>query len=839
MKKFLTGFIALVITQTLLAQDPHEATQDTTWKHNYRGSTPLINDLVHTKIDAKFDYAKSYMYGKVWITLKPHFYPTDSLALDAKGMDIKSVSLVKGASNRPLKFQYDGWVLNIKLDKTYKGGEQYTIYIDYTAKPDEVKVKGSAAISDAKGLYFINPRGEEKDKPTQIWTQGETEATSVWCPTIDKPNMKTTQETIMTVPAKYVSLSNGKLVSQKKNADGTRTDTWKMDLPHAPYLFFMGVGDYAVIKDTYKGKEVSYYVEHEYAPVARKIFGHTPEMITFFSKITGVDYPWVKYAQMTARDYVSGAMENTTATLHQESAQQDARELVDGNGWESTIAHELFHQWFGDYVTTESWSNLTLNESFANYGETLWDEYKYGKDAGDAQNYNDMFGYLQSGSEQKDLVRFYYNDKEAMFDAVSYNKGGRILHMLRNYVGDDAFFKSLNLYLTTNKFKAAEAHQLRLAFEEVTGQDLNWFWNQWYFGAGHPKLSIDYVYDDNAKKVSVIVKQTQAGNNLFKLPIAIDLYNGSKKTRHQVWIENQADTFTFSYTSKPDLVNVDGDKILLAEKKDSKTLDNYLHQYKYAGLYLDRREAIDFASKNVAEAKAQDLLKEALKDKYFGLRSYAINKLDLKRDDLKKSVEQSLVDIAKNDPKSTVRANAIGALSMGNYKNAAYNAIFQKGLSDSSYTVVGISLEALQKADSVAAVAAAKKMAAAPLKGRVTEAVMKVLAKSGDESAFPVLAKTFDEMPLSNSKFNLIQPFCDFLGGVKDTEKLKQGVDIVVKFREVLAPYGYAPMVNNLLQGIAAKKEVAKTLASDKSPYQAQIDYIKSKAAAEAGKQGF
>ena len=293
-------------------------------------------------------------------------------------------------------------------------------------------------------------------------------------------------------------------MSQKKNADGTRTDYWKMDLPHAPYLFFMGVGDYAIVKDSYKGKEVSYYVEKEYAPVARKIFGNTPEMIEFFSKITGVHYPWVKYSQIAGRDYVSGAMENTTATIHQEGAQQDARQLIDGNIWEGTIAHELFHQWFGDYVTAESWSNLTLNESFADYSQHLWDEYKYGKDAGDAENYQGMQGYLQSGSESKDLVRFFYADKEDMFDQVSYQKGGRILHMLRNFVGDSAFFKSLNLYLTTNKFKSAEAHQLRLAFEEVTGHDLNWFFNQWYYGNGHPNVDISYNYDARRKRCMFI-----------------------------------------------------------------------------------------------------------------------------------------------------------------------------------------------------------------------------------------------------------------------------------------------------------------------------------------------
>src|SRR5690349_4052350 len=569
MKRLSICLLFLITTYWVTAQAGK--TVDTTWKKQYRETATKINDLVHTKLDAKFDFTKSYMYGHAWITLQPHFYPTDSLRLDAKGMDIHKVAVIKNGKESPLKYDYDNWQLNIHLDKTYRGGEQYTVFIDYTSKPNEIKVQGSAAITDARGLYFINPDGKEKNKPTEIWTQGETEANSVWLPTIDKPNQKMTDEIAMTVPAKFVTLSNGKLVNQKKNVDGTRTDTWKMELPHAPYLLFMGVGDFAIIKDSYKGKEVSYYVDKEYASVARKIFGYTPEMIAFYSRITGVDYPWVKYSQITGHDYVSGAMENTTATLHSDVAQQDARELTDGNRWEDVIAHELFHQWFGDYVTTESWSNLTLNESFANYSEYLWNEYKYGKDAADAHNYSDMQGYLGSRSEAKDLVRFYYGDKEDMFDAVSYNKGGRILHMLRNYVGDSAFFKALNLYLTTNKFKSAEAQQLRLAFEEVTGEDLNWFWNQWYYGSGHPKLAMDYVYDDAAGKVQVIVKQTQASGKVFRLPIAIDVYNGPAKERHKVWLENKTDTFSFTYKSRPDLVNVDGDKVLLCEKTDNKT----------------------------------------------------------------------------------------------------------------------------------------------------------------------------------------------------------------------------------------------------------------------------
>jgi aminopeptidase N len=832
MKQLFFFMLTLALGFQLNAQTANDK-KDTSWKKTYRETATRINDLVHTKLDVKPDYSKSYLYGKAWITLKPHFYATDSLALDAKGMEFKKVAIVKGDQQTALKYSYDDWQIRIKLDRTYKATESYTIYIDYIAKPDEFDAKyGGGQLLGIKGMYFINPKGEEKDKPTQIWTQGETESNSAWFPTIDKTNQKTTEELTATVPSKYVTLSNGKLVSQKKNADGTRTDYWKMDLPHAPYLFFLGVGDYAIIKDKYKDKEVNYYVEPAYASVARKIFGNTPEMIAFYSRITGVDYPWIKYSQITGRDFVAGAMENTTSTLHQEGAQQDARELVDGNSWEAVIAHELFHQWFGDYVTTESWSNITLNESFANYSETLWDEYKYGKDAGDEQNYSDMQGYIQSGSDKKDLVRFYYNDKEDVFDAVSYNKGGRILHMLRNYIGDSAFFKSLNLYLTTNKFKSAEAQQLRLAFEEVTGKDLNWYWNQWYYGSGHPKLDIVYNYDAAAKQVQVIVKQNQTGDKIFKLPVAVDVYHGANKTRYNIWAQNKVDTFTFASDTKPDLVNFDGDKVLLCTKTENKTLDEYIHQYKYAGKYLDRREAIDAAGKKLDDPRAVDLLKTALKDNYDGLRSFAISKLDLKKENLKKEVEPVLLDLAKNDPKRTVKAAAIAKL--GQYKKPAYAAIFKAAVNDSSYTVSGNALEALSAVDSVAALSEAKRLSAQPVKGRLSSAITGIIIKSGDESSAEMILSSFEKMPLSQAKFEMLNALAEFLGKTKNMQFVKRGIDDIVSFRDAI-PESFrdqtSPFINGvILKGLAAKKKEAGL--------QDQADYIISKLP-DADKKGF
>jgi aminopeptidase N len=803
---------------------PQGTKKDDKWKSIYRETPAMINDLVNTRLEVSFSFEKSWMYGKEWLTLHPHFYPTDSLRLDAKGMTINEVAMINAGKKTPLRYTYDSLNLRITLDRSYKGGENYTLYIDYISRPNERKSKGSAAISSDKGLYFINPMGKTPNKPTQIWTQGETESNSCWVPTIDKPNQKTTSEISITVPDKYKTLSNGLLVKQKKNKDGSRTDIWKMDLPHAPYLMMMAIGEYSIVKDSYKGKEVSYYVEKEYEPVARKIFGYTPEMIALYSKLTGVDYPWQKYAQVVVRDYVSGAMENTTATVHGSSAQQDARTLVDGNQWEDVISHELFHMWFGDYVTTESWSNLTINESFADFSEILWQEYKHGKDAADEHNFEGMQGYLFSMVADRDLVRFYYSDREDMFDGVSYQKGGRILNMLRNYVGDTAFYKSINLFLTTHKFSSAEAHELRLAFEEITGQDLSWYFNQWYYGSGHPKLDISYDYDGSKGIAKVFVKQTQTGKT-FRLPVAIDVYQGGKKVRYKMWIEHQADTLLFPSQSKPDLINFDGDKILLCEKSDHKTIDNFIFQYKNAGLYMDRREAIDFAAtKQAADPKSAGLMKTALTDKYKGLRMYAIQRLNLRNDSLKTMAEPLLADIAKNDPYTVVRASAIRAL--GNYRNRNYKDFFLKSTGDSSYSVSGNALLALAVIDSASAISKAKELSLQKVKGELSRAIDNVLYTYAGENDFDSLAARFDRLPFGNSKLQLLQPFAGYLKKIRNTDNFRKGIDMIVKTRESLpAEYGaqFKGYFNNILNSIAAaKKAIGLTEHSD---------YVKTKLA--------
>jgi aminopeptidase N len=680
----------------------------------YQGTNPRSNDLLHTKLEVKFDWQNSWMLGKAWIDIKPYFNPVKKLYLNARGMDIYKIQMVGPKGNTDLKYVYENDSLKIDLDKEYTRNDKYTVFIDYKSKPNELKLGGSQAINSDKGLYFINPKGEEKNKMPQIWTQGETQSNSAWVPTVDSPNERMTDEIYITVDDKYTTLSNGLLTKQTKNADGTRTDYWKMDMPHAPYLLMMGIGEFKKVVDKpWNGKEVSYYVEKEYESYAKGIFGNTGEMIEFFSKKLGVPYAWPKYAQIVVRDYVSGAMENTSATLHGDfSVYQTDREMLDGKRGENVISHELFHQWFGDLVTCESWSNITVNESFATYGEYLWQEYKNGADAADAHSWNSRQGYMVQ-SKMDPLVRFGYSEREEVFDGISYNKGGQILHMLRKYVGDDAFFASLKLYLETNKFKSAEAHNLRLAFEEVTGEDLNWFWNQWYFAGGYPELKIENSYDASAKQVKIKITQQQDFTvaPLFKIPVYIDLYYGEgagkKVIRKWVTINKVNEEFTFTSDERPSLVNFDGEKQLLCSKSENKTLAEYVYQYKNAPKYVDRLEALDKFKANLSDALVYECVKLALKDKWHTLRIKAINLLDEVAAKNETELKPMLISIAKTDEKTTVRAEAIEFLSK-NYKGEDVKEIYTAAIGEQSFAIMGSGMAALAKNDPQAAMKKAK-----------------------------------------------------------------------------------------------------------------------------------
>ena len=696
-------------TTTTTVETPDEKLPPT--PEIYNPAAKRSHDLLHTKVEVSFDWKNRHLHGQATLRLKPYFYSTNELVLDAKGFEIKQVARLGKEGKKVLPYEYDGAKMRITLDGTFTRNDEFEIWVDYIAKPEELEVGGSAAISSDKGLYFINHDGSQEGKMPQIWTQGETEASSCWFPTIDKPNERMTQELLITVDKKYTTLSNGLLIFSTDNGDGTRTDYWKQKDPHAPYLAMMSVGEFEIVEDVWRDSiAVNYYVEKEWVPYAKDIFGDTPDMLEFFSTRLGVDYPWEKYSQIVVRDYVSGAMENTTAVIHGDFLYRNPRQLLDGNN-ESIIAHELFHHWFGDYVTCESWSNLPLNESFANYSQFLWDEHRHGRDEADFNAYSEMQGYLfESRTKQEDLIRFDYMDKEDMFDGHSYNKGGRILHMLRIYLGDDAFFEGLRVYLEDNKHTAVEVHNLRLAFEKVSGEDLNWYFNQWFLSSGHPKLDISYDYDSATSMQHVIVEQTQNFDKtpLFRLPMKIDVWENGKNTTHEVEMTKHKQTFSFKTNSVPSWVNVDADKVLLCQKNDQKTDAQWAAQYAEGPLLLDRLEALEaFEKSGTADGIATVV--SALKDKYTGLQIKAMGQLKFAVKQRGPEIREELRRLAMH-PKAPVRAAAIKNLSKYFGKEEGVRPLFEMAVKDSSYNTQAAGLKAINGYDQKRAFALAQEL---------------------------------------------------------------------------------------------------------------------------------
>ena len=770
----------------------------------YKPERDKIHDLIHTKLKVDFNFAKKQLNGEAWVTAKPHFYATNKFTLDAKAMIIHTVSL----NNQTVAFNYNDAQIIIDLPKIYKKDEEFTVYIKYTARPEKVKQKGSAAITNAKGLYFINADGLDKNKPTQIWTQGETEANSCWFPTIDSPNQKTTQEIYITVPNKYKTLSNGKLVSQTKNGTN-RTDYWKMDQKHAPYLFFMGIGEYEIIEDSYKNIPVNYYVEKEYAPYAKAIFGKTPEMMEFFSNLLGVDYPWNKYSQIVGRDYVSGAMENTTAVIHEEQAYQKPGQLIDKNKQEDTIAHELFHHWFGNLVTSESWSNLTLNESFANYGEYLWREHKYGKLSANTHLFEGNQAYLNGQNNDKHLVRFNYVDKEDMFDLVSYNKGGAILHMLRNYLGDEAFFLGLKTYLIENKYKAAEVHQLRLIFEKITGKDLNWFFNQWYFNAGHPKIDVSYDYNTIQKKVTINLLQLSV--NEFKFPLAVDIFEDGKKRRHNIFVNGRDASFTFPYTKQPKMIQINADGVLLCEITENKVLSDYIFQLKNAENYAHRREALLEVAKKQDEKVAFNAVVNAMNDASYKIRILALQKVDLINKFSKKAAIQKIMKIANTDEKTLVQATAIETL--GKLTDPELKLIFAKGLESKSYSVIGKALVAMYYVDKQLAITKSRQLPEEIRKILATP-LTRIYIEEKDEKELPFIAKSvLSGMYLTGNDAtkSIYQKAFKQISESNNSEAIQNVVDDMVVKGNQYKSFNFDKVVINLMRKMVQDQKTKNT----------------------------
>ena len=685
----------VVEVDTLAAEEDFFGAED---ELPYQATATRSMDLLHMDLDLSFDWENQQVMGKAKLRLTPYFYPQKIVALDAQDFEFGRVARIHNGQLETLSYRYDEQEIQIYLPEELTVGDTVELEINYVAFPDRNSGGGSAAISDTKGLYFIDPMDTVPGKPTMLWTQGETQHSSKWFPTIDRPNERLTHNIWLTVPDSMVSISNGRLVRQQKLGNGLRKDHWEMNLPHAPYLVAIAVGDFIKVTASHGDLPLGYYVEKGFEKGAAKVFASTPEMISYFESRLGVPFPWQKYDQIVVRDFVSGAMENTTASIFMEELLLDEREALDSE-WDYIIAHELFHQWFGDLVTAESWSNLTLNEAFANYSEYLWNEKRYGQDQADLKLVVEKEGYFaEAEMDPKKLIRFNYADAEDLFDAHSYNKGGLVLHMLRRQLGDAAFFKGLNLYLTQHAFQAVEAHDLRLAMEQISGQDLNGFFNQWFFAKGHPELAIEVDY---SQPENLLLRFSQVQDSfeypVFQLPITVSWYEGEvRKTKIvQLTTAQQEVALENGYPISLVYVNEGHETVM----KGNQVMSNahYLQQFKESQLGVARFEALDSLASREATEELVLVLPLAIQDSFAAIRERGLSLLQGGEQwkETLAELEEKIYRLAEEDPNNKVRAGALEVLTEWN--PSGYRGAFTRLARDPSYLVAGAALMGLAR----------------------------------------------------------------------------------------------------------------------------------------------
>jgi aminopeptidase N len=661
-------------------------------------------DVKHVKLDITLDFERETIGGTVYTTFSTLYDDLKTITFDAVELHIERVNLENG---KVLAFSVSDKKLVVTLDRPYSFGEEFTIAIEYHAKP-------------RTGLHFIKPAPEDPTRPVQAWTFGQPRYHSHWFPCYDAPNDRATTEIIATVPAQFMTISNGDLLSIASNGT-TKTHHWRHDIPHATYLISLVVGEFAVIEDSYKSIPVTYYVRSDRKDDARLYMGKTPDMIRFFSEYTGVEYPYHKYAQTVVELY-SGAMEHTTATTHSFSLLLDKRASLDVD-LVPVVAHELAHQWFGDLLTCRDWSNGWLNEGFASYFEELWGEYDQGADYFKQSMLGLKQRYLGEDAHYRRPIVYhvYHDDGFELFDAHLYQKGAWVLHMLRHQLGEAAFKRAIHAYISRYREREVITADLERTFEDVTGRSLAQFFQQWVYGGGYPAFEVNYSWESEHNMAKIKIKQTQHIDELtpcfvtpvdltFTIPTSDEVAkdNNSTETRTitmQITVgeDGQVEqTFYMPLERQPLMLRFDPNGWLLKTLKFERPAQMMRYQLELDPDILGRIEAAE-ALGEVADDESIAALKQVLfTDPFWGVRNAAASALGVIG--TAKAQDVLLQALQELNPTQFSRVRAAIARTLGKFQAPAQaelaersaqalSALLEKG--DVSYVVESAAASAL------------------------------------------------------------------------------------------------------------------------------------------------
>ena len=592
-------------------------------------------DIHHIKININVSLKNKSVKGHVVHTLSPLSDKLDEIIIDGEDMKISRVRL----DGKDISFTQGEELIYLNLYNPIGWEDTVDIRIDYFSKPK-------------KGLYFISPDEDYPEKNWQAWTQGEEEDNHHWVPIYDYPNDRSTFECILTVNEKYTALSNGQLLSKVKNEDNTHTWHWRENHPMVSYLISFVVGNYVKVEDRYKGLPVNYWVYENNKDEAIRSFGRTPDMLEFFNKKIGVQYPYEKYDQVITEDFMFLGMENITLSHYSDITMHDKYSIPDVSSHE-LVAHELAHQWYGNMVTTRNWANIWLNEGFASYFARKYLEHAFGYDESEYLRQEEIDKYLKQDSLARYpsvYDRFY--DPMDLFNAHVYEKGSLILNMINDQVGDEGFWRSINHYTISNKGKNVETSDFKKSIELITGQNLEWFFKQWLYEAGYPEFKVSWNYNPRNEMVRISVKQVQdpGKSNIFKVNVDVRIDEKIKTFT----IDQREMVFDFPSGKRPKLIVFNTGNRIPCKLNFNKNISEWILQLQTAPNILDRISAARvLASKKGRRNVENALLSSIGSDPFWAVRkeaAIAFSKLNVNK------YEDELIKLTKDQDNRVKRA---------------------------------------------------------------------------------------------------------------------------------------------------------------------------------------
>jgi aminopeptidase N len=732
--------------------------------------SPKMN-VKHIVIDLRFDWNMKQAYGTTTI-IATATHPTDSVTLDAGMLTIHSIVVPDG---NPLSFIYDGGDKNdglkILLNRTYLPAEDIIVKIKYHTNYINEIDPNNLGGSNGKGLRFSQPTANDPIKPKEIWSAGEMESNRYWFPCYDAPNDWRTTELIATLDKSLTAISNGSLLKKRYNQDGTHSFHYKMDKPYANHLTSLVVGEYLYIEQRYGNTKLhSYGYRHEKEFIAATVV-RLPDMVKYFSEVTGLSYPYPSYSQVFVQDLPNWLGNSTTSTITENMVDDEPTHADFFYLWDLTEAEALAHQWFGANMSCRDWSDTWLNKAFVRYFNGLYQEYKNGKD--EFLSYilgYDHAAYLNdwNNGNRHPIVTTNYGDALSFStDNYAYGRGAEVLHMLRKHLGEKTWWKAIQLYVKTNAGKPVTSSDFIKAVNQVSAEPMDWFFEQWLYKMGHPIFELTKKYDESKKQLTITVRQIQKIDSASPYP-QVEYFKGKLDIKIDekivpMQIEATAEnSFVFSLSQQPKLVNFDYESTWIKELIFEKPLNELLYQLENDHDVLGKqwalneitkrigagdisgvdRESIKMVFRNTLRGRAYWRVKLGILSQLRGLMAVGPDKSVI-LDTETKILLLSLV----NSEKSWLKATLIGFL--GATKDPAYTDIYLKTLYDKSDRVIAAAATALGRTKSPKAFPALAKLVNKPsMKSQSLLSALAGLKELGDKRGFDIAYKALANVNL-------------------------------------------------------------------------------------------